>query len=46
MGYVFNNKDSQEYDQWFKNPDNRLFSNLEKKTHDRDAEASKEGNSS
>jgi SAM-dependent methyltransferase len=31
MGYVFNRKDAIEYDQWFKNPDNRLFSNLEKK---------------
>jgi ubiquinone/menaquinone biosynthesis C-methylase UbiE len=31
MGYVFNNKDAREYDQWFEKPDNRLFSVLEKK---------------
>ena len=31
MGYVFNNKDTKEYDQWFEKPDNRLFSILEKK---------------
>lgn len=31
MGYVFNNKDAKEYDQWYEKPDNRLFSILEKK---------------
>ncbi len=31
MGYVFNNQDTKEYDQWFEKPDNRLFSILEKK---------------
>jgi len=31
MGYVFNSKDSKEYDRWFDKPQNRFISNLEKK---------------
>jgi len=31
MGYVFNNKDTEEYDRWFERPRNRLISILEKK---------------
>ncbi|MDP2862834.1 MAG: methyltransferase domain-containing protein [Desulfobacterales bacterium] len=31
MGYVFNNKDTEEYDRWFEKPQNRLISILEKK---------------
>jgi SAM-dependent methyltransferase len=31
MGYVFNKKDTREYERWFEKPENRLFSGLEKK---------------
>lgn len=31
MGYVFNSKDSKEYDRWFDKPQNRFISGLEKK---------------
>lgn len=31
MGYVFNSKDSKEYDRWFEKPQRRFISGLEKK---------------